>query len=427
MLTVVILAALAGLFWFGLDRRHRNQPVEPRKIFWILLSVGLLCRVAFVFFTPTFHAPDEASHYKYVQYLVEQRAFPVQTSKVGDVTDDFEYNQPPLYYLFLTPVFVAANATFHNPTVTVMLLRLVSVLLWGLNVWLAKLWLRRLEVKDPFVWAFVMGMVCLLPTYVFVSSVINNDNLLATCGGALLCLLAGRERTLKTSLATGFLLGLALLVKQSAVVFVFAIAVLAAFEGFQKRAKWGAVLAQLAVVLGVAALVLAPRLLWNWKTYGTLTPEFLVVDRKMWPSFFHGAVSAAHNLVKSFWAVSGHVNEIAYPFPLPGFVLMALCGLAQQEGIHRVRAGEGQKLGPSGAMLAALFAALLVNLALVLRFGYQFGMGQGRHLFGLLFPIGLLLAWGLRPLPLPRPAVQAVGFWVAYVVTFTAYSLHRFP
>ncbi len=427
MLTVAIFALLAGLFWFGLNQRQRNQPLELQALLTILISVGLLCRLAFVFFTPAFYAPDEVSHYKYVQYLAEQHAFPVQTSKVGDPTNDFEYNQPPLYYLLLTPLFVAANAAFHSTAATVICLRLVSVLCWGCNVWLAKLWLRRLEVKDSFVCVFVMGMVCLLPTYVFVSAAINNDNLLATLGGALLYLLARREQTLKRSLVTGFLLGLALLAKQSAVVFVFAIAVLAAFDGIQQRLKWSAVLLQLGAVLGVATLVFLPRALWNFKVYGTFTPEFLVVTRIPWPSFLHGMVSAGHNLLKSFWAVSGITNNIGYPFPLPGMLLMALCVVAQQDGIHRARLGDDQKLGPSDAMMTALLVAVLVNIGLVLRFGYQFGMGQGRHLFSVLFPIALVLAWGLSPLPIKYPAVQAAGFWVAYAVIFTVFSLHRFP
>lgn len=415
------------VFSSGLFQRHRNRLADPRALLTIMVAVGLLCRLAFVFFTPVFYAPDEVSHYNYIQYLLEKKAFPVQTSKLGDTTDDFEYNQPPLYYLLLTPLFGVAKGGFHSVAATVTLLRLSSVLLWGLNVWLGKVWLRRLEVKDPFIWAFVMGMICLLPTYTFVSAVINNDNLLATLGGGLLCLLAVRERTLKTSLATGLLLGLALLVKQSAIVFIPAIALLAALDGIQQRVKWGAVLGQLGAVLGVAVLVYAPRALWNLQVYGTLTPEFLITTPIRWPSFVHGMVSAAHNLVKSFWAVSGITNNVAYPFPLAGMLLMALCVVAQQAGIQSGRGGADAKLGPSGAMMGALLLAVVVNVALVLRFGYLFGMGQGRHLFPLLFPIGLVLGWGLRTLVTKYPAVQAVAFWVAYAVAFTVFSLCRFP
>ena len=427
MLTVAIAAVTAGLFWLGLCQCHWKQSAEPRTLLTILVVVGLLCRLGFVFFTPVFYAPDEESHYKYVQYLVEKKALPVQTSKLGDYTNDFEYNQPPLYYLILTPIFWVRGAGSDGVSATVILLRLSSVLLWGVNVWLGKVWLKRLEVKDPSIWVFVMGMICLLPTYIFVSAVINNDNLLATLGGGLLCLLATREQALRTSLATGLLLGLALLAKQSAVVFIPAIAARAVLDGIQQRVKWGAVLRHLGAVMVVAALIYSPRALWSLQVYGTLAPEFLILTPIQWPSFFHGLASASHNLVKTFWAVSGITNNVSYPFPLVGMLLMALCALAQQAGKGGARGESNTKLGPSGAMMWALLIAVFVNVGLVLRFGYLSGMGQGRHLFPVLFPIALVLALGLRPLPIKNPAVQAVGFWVAYAVIFTVFSLYRFP
>ena len=427
MLPVTIAAVAAGLFWLGLFLRHRKQPAGPRTLLVILVAVGLLCRLGFVFFTPVFYAPDEESHYNYVRFLVENKALPVQTSKLGEYTNDFEYNQPPLYYFVLTPIFWLGRAGFDGVRATVILLRLISVLLWGVNVWLGRVWLKRLEVKDPAIWVFVMGMICLLPTYIFVSAVINNDNLLATLGGGLLCLLAKREQALRTPLATGLLLGLALLAKQSAVVFIPAIVALAVLDGIQQRVKWGVVLRQLATVMGVAALIYSPRALWSLQVYGTLTPEFLILTPIPWPSFVHGLASASHNLVKTFWAVSGITNNVAYPFPLVGMLLMGLWVLGQQRGRGGARGGSDTKPGPGGAMMWALLIAVVVNVALVLRFGYLSGMGQGRHLFPVLFPIALVLALGLRRLPIKNPAIQAAGFWVSYAVIFTAFSLNRFP
>ncbi|MEK7779931.1 MAG: glycosyltransferase family 39 protein, partial [Verrucomicrobiota bacterium] len=393
----------------------------------ILFVTGLLCRLSFVFLTPTFYAPDEESHYKYIQHLVEQRSFPIQTSKLGEYTNDFEYNQPPLYYLLLTPLFWLGHAVFGEVSATVILLRLVSVLFWGANVWLVKIWLRRLEINNPFVWTFVMGMVCLLPTYVFVSSVVNNDNLLTTLGGALLCLLARREASLKNSLTTGLVLGLALLTKQSAGIFVPAIVLLALGDGLQKRTSWATAITRIAIVGSVSAMLFLPRAFWNFKTYGSLTPEFLILSPIPWPSFLHGIAAAAHNILKTFWAVAGITNNIAYPFPLVGMALMGLCLLAQQEGIRAHSPTDHSKSGISSIMVWALALTVIINIGLVLRFGYISGMGQGRHLFPVVFPLALALASGLRPLPIKSPAVQAVGFWVAYAVVFTAFSLKRFP
>ncbi len=427
MLLVALCAGVAGLLWFGLWQRDRRQPVEPRHWLTILVATGLLCRLSFVFFTPTFYAPDEESHYKYVQHLVEQRAFPIQTSKLGEYTNDFEYNQPPLYYLILTPFFWLGQTAFGSVTATVLLMRLVSVLFWGVNVWLATVWLRRLEINNLFVRFFVLGMVCLLPTYVFVSSVVNNDNLLATLGGALLCLLARRKSDWQNSIVTGLVLGMALLTKQSACVFVPAIVLLALWDASQKRVPWKNAIARIAIIGGGSALLFLPRAWWNYKTYGSLTPEFLILAPIPWPSFFHGLAATAHNMLKTFWAASGITNNIAYPFPLIGMGLMGLCVLAQQEGVRSHPAADNSTSGLSSAMIWALTITVVINIGLVLRFGYISGMGQGRHLFPVLFPLALVLASGLRPFPIKHFTTHAVGFWIAYAGIFTAYSLTRFP
>lgn len=422
-----ILTALgAGIFWLLLLRRQRVRVTEPRVLLAILIAVGLCGRMCFAFLTPTFYAPDEEAHYKYVRHLAEQHAFPVQTTKPGDGTNDFEYNQPPLYYLLLTPVFWLGHAVFGSVTATVIMMRLVSIGLWGVNVWAAILWLRRMAITDPKIRIFVLGMVCLLPTYVFVSAMINNDNLLITLGGLLLVLLAENRGTIKNSIATGLTLGLALLTKQSACVFVPAIVWLTLTDAYQKRASWTRAVGTIVLVGGCAALLFIPRAYWNFKTYGRFTPEYLVVIPVTWPSLAYGLASTVHNVVKTFWAVSGISNNVGYPFPLPGMLLLGASGLillrklGRQIPIHR--ASERVNL----MMIAALALMVCINFGLVLRFGYVSGMGQGRHLFPLLFPIAGALAGGLRTLSIKHFPVQATGFWVTYAAVFVAFSLERF-
>jgi hypothetical protein len=201
ILAIALTLLVCGGVWLALWWRQRNQATNLRSLFGVVLVSGLVIRLAYVFLTPIFYAPDEQSHFNYIKHLAEKKSFPVQTSKLGDASNDWENNQPPLYYLVATPIFGAMQAVFHNQTSTVIAIRLFSVALWLLNAWLVIVSLRRLKIQDGFVAAFVMAMVCLLPTYTFVSSAINNDNLLATIGGGLLCLLTQRERSIKSALS----------------------------------------------------------------------------------------------------------------------------------------------------------------------------------------------------------------------------------
>jgi 4-amino-4-deoxy-L-arabinose transferase-like glycosyltransferase len=407
--------------------RWRDQLVTVRALFPVLLVVGLLCRVAFVWFTPTFYAPDEQSHYHYIQYLAEHHSVPVLNSKLGDAGNEWEYSQPPFYYALLVPAFQVAQAVFHNPAAIVLVLRTFSVLLWLLNVWLTVVLLRRLHIEDELTRVLVFGLVCLLPTYTFVSAAINNDNLLATLGGAVLCLMAQRQPTWKTSLALGLVLGLALLTKQSAVVFFPAVALLTVLDASHQRLPWRAAIRHLAVALGLATLMYLPWALRNWRLYGTFTPESTTTPLLTWPSFPYGVASAIHNLAKTFWSVSGLSNDVSYPFPLLGFGALALWWVGQQTRVPPEQAVDSLNWQRNGPLLWAFLLALGFNLLLVLRFGYLFGMGQGRHLFPLLFPVALGLAAGWRKLPVKALGLWATVFWVIYAVSFTLFSLSRFP
>ncbi len=427
ILTIALTLLACAAVWFALWWRQRNQPTNVRSLIAVVLIAGLVVRLVYVFLTPIFYAPDEQSHFNYIKHLAEKKSFPVQTSKLGDASNDWENNQPPLYYLVSTPIFSATQAVFQNQTATVVAIRLISVSLWLLNAWLVIVSLRRMGLQDCFVQVFTVAMVCLLPTYTFVSSAINNDNLLATIGSGLLCLLTQRERSIKTALLLGLLLGLGLLTKQSAVIFAPLIVLLVALEAFKRRISWGSATQQLFVTLGLAGLIYLPWTIRNWQVYRSFMPESLVVDQIPWPSAMHGIASAAHNLLKTFWSVSGISNDVGYPFPVFGMLLLMLPVMIFALDSKPVEKTDALNVAENKPLLISMLVAIVITVGLVLRFGYQFGMGQGRHLFPLLCPISLFLAAWLRRLPVKKLEIHAAGFWITYAASFAVFSLCRFP
>ncbi len=426
LLTLMALG-LGSLLWWQLYRRHRYSGGKRPNLFPALLAIGVICRLAYTFLTPTFYAPDEQSHFNHIKYIATHGEFAIQTTKLGDSTNEWEHNQPPLYYLALAPLYRFAEVIGLNQTGSVLFLRSFSFLLWLLNIWFGVTLLNRLQITDKIVRTFFLGLLCLLPTYTFSSAAINNDNLLITLGGALLCLLSRRDYSVKVSLLAGLLLGLALLTKQSAVVFIPIIVALGLVEMLKQRVSWNSGLTFLALALGSAFLLYLPWAIRNWQVYHSLTPEFAVVDAIKWPSFAYGCASAAHNLVKTFWAVSGIANDVGYPFPLLGMLFLIACFGAGQLGLQRKRSFDALHSPANRPLLLAMRIGVFINLLLVLRFGYLFGMGQGRHLFPVLFPIALLLGNWLRSLNVKKLEVHIAGCWILYAVTFAAYSLACFP
>jgi len=423
----LIAGGIGGLLWWQLYHRHHYSAGKRPNLFPALLAAGIVCRLAYTFLTPTFYAPDEQSHFNHIKFIATHGEFATQTTKLGDPANEWEHNQPPLYYLTLTPFYRFAEAIGLSQSGIVLLLRSFSFLLWLVNLWCGITVLQRLRITDKIIRTFFLGMLCLLPTYTCVSAAINNDNLLITLGGALLCLLSRRDYSPKNSLLCGLLLGLSLLTKQSAVVFLPVIATLGLVEFLKKRISWQSGLTFLALALGGAFLIYLPWAIRNWQVYHTLTPEFTVVDPVHWPSFAYGIASAIHNLLKSFWAVAGISNDINYPFPLVGMLLLATCLGAGQLGLSRKRRFDPLHATANQPLLLAMSVGVTVNTLLVLRFGYLFGMGQGRHLFPVLFPIALLLGNWLRSLNVKKWEVHLAGGWILYALTFAAFSLTRFP
>ena len=427
ILAITLTLLTCGAVWFGMWWRQRSHSVSGRLLVTTVLIAGLVVRLAYVFLTPVFYAPDEQSHFNYIKHLAENKSFPVQTSKLGDASNDWEYNQPPLYYLVAAPLFNVVQTVFRNQTATIIALRLFSVALWLLNAWFVILLLRRLKIQNEFVSVFTVAMVSLLPTYTFISSAINNDNLLATLGGGMLCLLVKHERTLKTLLLFGALLGLGLLTKQSAVIFVPLIISLVLIEVFKRQITWNVAIQQLVVALGLAGFIYLPWAIRNWQAYHTFMPENLVVTQIPWPSALQGIASATHNLLKTFWSVSGLSNDMGYPFPLIGMLLLASPVLMFALDSKPVEKTDALNVAENKSLLIAMLIAVAFTIGLVLRFGYMFGMGQGRHLFPLLAPLALFLAAWLRRVPLKRMEIHAAGFWITYAVSFALFSLCRFP
>ena len=245
--------------------------------------------------TPAWEAADEPDHVHNVETLVSGHWYRMEQGA------GLEAHQAPLYYLGLAawqklwrvplrsprPIgaggayladrrgqFLFAHHTARDSADHrfVLWLRLPGVLLGALTVLFAAATVRRLS-SDPWTPAVAAAIVAGVPKLVFLSGVVNNDNLANALGGLLTLLamlfvvrapLGGSRTWLWWAAALGAVLGLLVLTKLSTFPFAagVVVAVLVTVRSWRERAK------VLCVAAGSALAVCGWWLVQNQVRYG---------------------------------------------------------------------------------------------------------------------------------------------------------------
>ncbi len=239
-----------GLGWAGYGlavelastaRWQRAPRVTPNSAFRFLLGLFVLLTLCLSVLIPAWEANDEPDHFRNVQTLVGGRWYRMEPGA------GYSAHQAPLYYLGLAAIQKAAGLSPFTPSLEgnpkaperglfthndgdaqrrVVLLRIPSILLGVLTVWLT----RKVAIRSgASAWGAVLAaaIVAMLPRFVFLSSVINNDTLVITLGAWATLLAVGlvADDHVSTKRLWGFgaVLGLMLETKLSSVPIVIAL------------------------------------------------------------------------------------------------------------------------------------------------------------------------------------------------------------
>ncbi len=214
----------------------------------IYTGLGLYYSVS----TPLFEGPDETGHYAYVAHLVRGAGLPIQKLDPSQ-NATYEGHHPPLYYalgallnigadlsnepsvLRLNPQFIwgehgaEPNAVLHTaaeqwPFMGVArlmhLMRALSVVLGAMTVWSTYRVGQLIEGQKSIALG-AAALVAFNPQFLFISSVINNDNAVIAFSALALVVMTTilvEGQTRRRAIWLGVWLGLAILSKLSALV-----------------------------------------------------------------------------------------------------------------------------------------------------------------------------------------------------------------
>ena len=432
---------------------------EARRLA-LLLMLFVLLSGFYSFVTPLFEAPDEKAHLQFISWLAQENSLPNIQTDLANVSH--EIGQPPLYYGMLAPILAqfdlsdldtvapvnrnwqtgaGINAHFHTEAelfpyqgtaLAVHLLRLFSVILGSITV--AATYALARMVSPPVAFTAAL-LVALNPQFLFMSGVINNDNLVTALSALTLLLLLKLIRDPEPSrwqyLLLGCVWGLAILSKLTGVGLGGVIAVGLMISAW-RRQQWRPLLLGGGLV-GTAMLAVSGWWFWrNWVLYGDplAWDTFLLANANLLravPISWGEAIRASLFFSKSFWATFNYgvlAPNLFYRF-VNGLMLLAAAGFVRWLWLeNRRQFRQTYLLIPLLAWLGLVYVALLRWMRLVGQ------TEQGRLLFPAIFSLALLLAIGLHAFNkrwIPVTAVTILGVWASILPLFTIQEAFAAP
>ncbi len=450
-----------------------------------ILALFVVLGLFYISVTPLFESPDESSHLQIIRYLAQYRRLPapvVLTERIATgpaMAESLRYHEPPLYYtpplyhilgalltvwtpmddlearLIPNPAWEAGwspqrdadpwnkNVFVHLPGETwqdsptmraALTLRLLSVALGCVIVTCTYAITRDLCPARRALAAGAAALVALNPQFLALSAGVTNDPMLIALGSLFLLLALramARRAVWRTWAALGALVGVGLLVKQSALLLlpVGALAILGQGDA-GRLPPWRKILADgLAFAIG-AGLVGGAWYAYNGLTYGDwsgLAPHF--ASQMLLARF---GLREATAVFETYWAGFGWALLSAPGWwygLLAALVLLSIGGAARSAvNSHRGHRGHREKkeisalFAPSAVKiplpvftrrgLEILASALILNLLSLARWALATGAPYGRLLFPVQAAIAVGLAWGLagwRRLHVLRLSVAVLG------------------
>jgi len=388
-------------------------------------SLFLLISSGYSYYTPLWVPPDEERHLAYCEYIAQNRSLPYLDAN----SDGFRIGQalhPPLFYLIgslfcrkdSTKLILSTVSVNEGPGFAVIvppadgitpeyaqkawsahIIRLFSLICSALTVYLTycmALAVFPRRVLLAFTAALLVGNC---PEFVHVSASVSNEPLstaLATLYVLILMHWAKNPERITYSMAAGIVLGLCLLTKLSAVLYipVTIIAIVWKLGGIgRKSAK------SLLVIFVPAALISAWWLLRNWiyfddpvflKAIETMQPWALRQEAFSWSYL----IMVASMTFQSFFGLLGSLNMPLESIHLSFYALMITLGCI---GLMPLFIG-GTTSVAQRQLLWLLAVSLGAGVAFYLQINFRYTMFMGRYLFIVIAPWSILISAGLRML-----------------------------
>lgn len=422
----------------GSQLHHRRPNLLNAAQVGIFLLFFLLA-LAYSVVIPVGEGVDEIPHVEYVRFVGENWRIPIQPwQDNGQPLRVWMAHHPPLYYFLLAgvsawadladlpevmrpnPHFVwtetdpsngwnvylhtaAEQFPYQGSILALHYLRVWSVLMGMVTIWAVIRTGALLLPSQPWVVLTAAALTAFHPAFLFMSSTIHHDPLMAMIFALSLWWMVRaiyRPPGPWSLLAAGLLLGAGLITKLAGLSLAPLFGLTLLLINWQARA-WRPLVRQGVIVFGVAALVAGWWYARNqifyddplaWEMFLTVFAHMERQTPYSWELFRHEFLA---QLSRTFWGAFGYMH-ITLPAEIrrlfwwgSAVVLLGAVWAGWRRGRQLTRES---RLG----WLILLTAVLLVFLSFFRLSINMLGAGQGRYLMTIITPISLLLALGLH-------------------------------
>ncbi len=439
----------------------------------LLLLLGLVRGLLYMFLVPPWQGPDEPRHFEYARMIADNKrlvtmedlSLPLQEAIIQsmaahdfwrfgfayygyDANDpprlleqvwpgDFAHqiHQPPLYYVGAA---LAALAMPGDGVVNdLYAMRLYSLILGLIAIIIAARFAADLFPDDTYLRLGIPAFVAFLPMHMFIASVLANDILAEVAVSLLLwrtIRLLKHGFSMARALDVLFWMVLALFTKLTALVSIpialtgLLLSLIRSNRRLQRR------LGRVTLIMAVLILALASMLILSANASDPVLSapaRFLRIPHDVVTYLTAGdyaqAITATPygryvgTMFRSFWGLFGWLNV---PLPqalywlLAGLCLLAFAGLVRGWSRQRKRAeaGDWQRTALWLCALSPLYAIFIILAKEVLFLSYLGGgLPHGRYLFPVMIPIATLLLLGWRALLPERHRRHSLAFVLLFL------------
>lgn len=382
--------------------------MNHKKTLALIFILAIIFRLIFAFVIPIFEKPDEESHFRYIEFLIENKRLPVQQE--GNY--GAEFFQPPFYHIIASFILSFVKIFTKDIWYQILSMRILSIIVSMFTLFLVYKIASLIFSNRNLVLGIVV-FASFLPSHINMNSAITNANFGDFLTTLIIYIFLKFQTIEKNDIfLLGLVAGIALITRLSLIPVILTIPFALIVKYYPKIQKNIKIIIKHLVIIGVIALIISSwNLFRNFSLYGDFLginamqlaspPDDIQVD-----TIFVARLSGWTFI--TFWASFGKTNGVfignltsvtGIAIFIVSYLLLLLITLASLYGLYHFLKKYRKNKNILSNMQKKAFVIIAFHLTLLslsfISFNLYDFQPQGRLFFPAISTIAILFTFGI--------------------------------